>query len=267
METSTDSAMSLSVPAIQVTGPQGGTPSSPFLSPNSPTPSLFNGTTRSSTPDPFAATAWNMEPGTQSFNRTPPVTDWAEFYESSALLATPSVGHSRRSSVSSFGGLGPSFCSMNLDGPTSPQEWTDSSPAEFPPWNQEQSFPSIPLRQHAEALAEHAFTHRRIPLERTAFRVCLEAVYEGDDNPNGISMAQTMLSSLTPFSLRMAKCLVFLILTIGARLHAAAGEDGSVSSVCYAVVHEEMRGLEFWSEAGSQQIVELLALLSETCTM
>lgn len=156
---------------------------------------------------------------------------------------------------------------MNLDDPTSPQDWTDQSTADFPPWNQEQSFPSIPPRQQAEALAEHAFNHRRIPMERTAFRVCLEAVYEREDPPNGVSMSQTMLSSLTPYSVRMARCLVFLVLAIGAKLHAAAGEDGSVSDICYSVVHEQMRGLDFWTESGSQEVASMLSLLAETCAM
>lgn len=266
-----DGTMSLSVPAIQVTGPHGGESSSPFLSPNSPSPSLYSGTSRASTPDPCSATSWYLHTDSQIFTRTPPMTEWADL--STALLTTPDASHSRRSSVSSFSGLGPSFCSMDLDGAPSPspQEWTtDPSPMEFPPWNpeqQQQPFHSIPSRQHAETLAEHAFTHRRVPLERTAFRICLDAVYEDAPTATQSSISRTNLSSLTRHSLRTAKAVVFLVLAIGAKSQIRAGEDADVSSMCYAVVHEQMRGLDFWAEAGSKDVVRLMALLSEICTL
>lgn len=254
METPMDSGSALSVPAIQVTGPHGGMPSSPFLSPNSPSPSLFSGTSRASTPDPFAATAWSMNTG-QNLIQTQPMSEWQDVYDANTHLTTPSIGHSRRSSVSSFGGLGPSFCSMDLDG----SDWADQSPTEFPPWRQQEPARYVPQRQYAEVLAEHAFTMRRLPLERTAFRVCLEAVYERNSAP------AAMLSSLTPYSLRIARCLVFLVLTIGSKLNTGSGEDCSVSNSCYAVVLEEMSsGLDFWAEPGSQEVIGLLSLLPET---
>ncbi|KJX92093.1 hypothetical protein TI39_contig5923g00001, partial [Zymoseptoria brevis] len=139
----TEDQMGLLVPTIQITGPHGTAPSSPsLLSPNSPAPSLFSGTSNASTPDMLATTSpsWAhfdtninnnsafplLHPSPTHFDRTPPMSQWAEVYDQTAHLKAPGT-HSRRSSISSFGGLPESFCGINLD---------FRSPSPQPDWSQ-----------------------------------------------------------------------------------------------------------------------------------
>lgn len=154
---------------------------------------------------------------------------------------------------------------MNLEMPLSPQgEWTDQNPFDMSAISLEENMTTeqIPSKAQAELLADHAFSNILLPLERTAFKICLEAVYDVPDLMSTVTpAAHTNLSLLTPYSLRMARCLVFLILSIGLKLYASAGNSTAGIESCYAIAHEQMRSMDFWAERGSQEVAALLAAL------
>lgn len=276
----TDDSSSLMVPSIQITAPHGSVPSSPLaLSPSS----LYTGTTRASTPDPMSALSMTFDslggsmlaPTPTGHARTPPVSQWAEVYDPSNTLQTPGSAQgsgwiSRRSSISSFGGLDQGICDMNIDMPLSPQgDWSYQDPfGSAMLLHRPSAEHRMPPIAQAEALAQRAFGHSEMPLDQTAFKVCLGAAYDAA-NPssampsNGMpSAAQLMLSTLTPFSLRMARCLAFLVLTIGSKVDISVGGGNIVLEDCYAIAQEQMRTTDFWSEAGSDKAASLLAILS-----
>ncbi|KAK4506106.1 hypothetical protein PRZ48_004071 [Zasmidium cellare] len=275
----TDESLSLTVPTIQITGPHGSRPPSP--SPFSPSPSLFSGTSRASSPDPFSAISASslgidtfgtsmLAPLSQVTMRTPPVSQWAaDTSERHALLQAPESPtaqgwYSRRSSISSFGGLDQGFCAMNLEMPSPQAEWSEHNPFDYSAIQLEETptTEQVPSKAQAELLADHAFNNILLPLERTAFKICLEAVYEISDMMSTTTpAAHTNLSLLTPYSLRMARCLVFLILSIGLKLHGSAGNSIAGIDSCYAIAHEQMGSLGFWAERGAQEVAALLAAL------
>lgn len=153
---------------------------------------------------------------------------------------------------------------MNLEVPFSPQEqWNEQNPFDMSAISVQDyaaAANQIPSKAQAEALADHVFNNILLPIERTAFKICLEAVYEVSDMT---SAAHTNLSLLTPYSLRTARCIVFTIVAIGLRLqgNSTAGIDS-----CYAIAHEQMRSLEFWMERGSQEVAALLASFANVST-
>lgn len=157
---------------------------------------------------------------------------------------------------------------MNLEMPVSPQaEWNEQF--DMSAMNLEEGSPSEPLpsKAQAEVLADHAFANTYIPVERTAFKICLEAVYdEPEMTGNSASAAQVNLSLLTPYSLHMARCLVFLIMSVGLKLHAASGSSSTGIDSCYAIAHEQMRSLDFWTESGAQEVAGLLVALGNVST-
>lgn len=227
----TDESLSLAVPTIQIIGPHGSRPGSPL--PFSPLPNLFSGTSRVSSPDPFSAVSASsfamdafgsgmLAPLSQTNMRTPPVSQWAEQGER-MLQAPESPGEpgwlSRQSSISSFGGLDQGLCAMNLKVPLSPQrQWNDHYPFDMSASHLEDYTTRtyhIPSKAQAEFVADYAFSNTLLPIERTAFKVCLEAVYSVSDIT---SAAHTNLSLLTLYSLRMARCLVFVIIAIALEL-------------------------------------------------
>ncbi|SMY28532.1 unnamed protein product [Zymoseptoria tritici ST99CH_1A5] len=307
----TEDQVGLLVPTIQITGPHGTAPPSPsLLSPNSPSPSLFSGTSNASTPDMLATTSpsWAhfdthsnsnssafplLHPSPTHFDRTPPMSQWAEVYDQTAHLKAPGT-HSRRSSISSFGGLPESFFGINLDcrnGSPSPQpDWSQtltcqqqqqvpqsqsfdlstcsahqdfalSSPSLGPHSRvSAQSQPAtpssiLPSKSEADFLLTNLFTTHPLPssIEPTAIKICLEAVY----NPSSAS-AHT-LSTLTPFSPRMARLLVHLVLTIG---YVVVGNEEGAEG-CYGEVVEGLRERGVWREGGAGVLREMLGVLGE----
>ncbi|SMR63151.1 unnamed protein product [Zymoseptoria tritici ST99CH_3D1] len=305
----TEDQVGLLVPTIQITGPHGTAPPSPsLLSPNSPSPSLFSGTSNASTPDMLATTSpsWAhfdthsnsnssafplLHPSPTHFDRTPPMSQWAEVYDQTAHLKAPGT-HSRRSSISSFGGLPESFFGINLD-------CRNSSPSPQPDWSQtltcqqqqqipqrqswdssmssaHQDFalptqsisppihprhptnkppPSLPPRPEADFLLTNLFTTHPLPssIEPTAIKICLEAVY------NPTSASTHTLSTLTPFSPRMARLLVHLVLTIG---YVVVGNEEGAEG-CYGEVVEGLRERGVWREGGAGVLREILGVLGE----
>lgn len=271
-----DGFLSPNVPTIHITGPHGSNPSSPLAL--SPSPSLFSGTSRASSPDPFSSVsafdfgnsvgASALMPGDQRFIRTPPLNQWAEVYNQNLQTPTSPGGHhiSRRSSVSSFGGLGEAVCAMDLGSPG----WDVHTPyAESSMNNDFSNFEymlpdPVPSKVQAEALADKVFSSRYLTIERSAFRVCLEAIYLLPNHTVDAHPAvQSMLSSYTTYSLRVARCLVFLVATIGLRMQAAEGGNGAGLESCYGLAMQQLGSADFWSESGAQEVTALLAALVE----
>lgn len=272
-----DGFLSPNVPTIQITGPHGSNPSSPLAL--SPSPSLFSGTSRASSPDPFSSLpafdfgntmgASALTPADQRFIRTPPLNQWAEVYNQNLQTPISPGDHhvSRRSSVSSFGGLGEAVCAMDLDS----SGWNMHTP--FPDCTASNDFgdidymlpdPVVPSKPQAEALADKVFGSRFLPIERSAFRVCLEAVYLlPDHSADAHPAVQSMLSSYTTYSLRVARCLVFLVITVGLRMQAAAGESSAGLESTYGLAMQQLNSADFWSENGAQEITALLGALVE----
>ncbi|USW53318.1 Putative zn(2)-C6 fungal-type DNA-binding domain-containing protein [Septoria linicola] len=268
-----DDFLSPNVPTIQITGPHGSNPSSPLAM--SPSPSLFSGTSRASSPDPFSAvSAFDFAgslgtPATaHGHMRTPPLNQWAVVYSQSLQTPVSPGGHhvSRRSSVSSFGGLGESFC----PGPGQDGDWSMHDPFAGPDMSEDfghlgQMMPDLtPSKSAAEVLAEQVFSNRYLPVERSAFRVCLEAIYSlpshSVDAPPDV---QSLLSSYTPYSLRVARCLVFLVLSIGLRMNASSGGNSTGMDNCYSLAMQQMSQSNFWTENGAKEIAALLAAFAE----
>ncbi|KAF7198019.1 Citrinin biosynthesis transcriptional activator ctnR, partial [Pseudocercospora fuligena] len=272
---------SLSVPTISITGPNGSVPSSPLA--YSPSPSLFSGTSRASSPDPFSATSMDFGAGSSpsmlgplsnTFIRTPPLSQWADVYARNEMLQMPeSVGHrgiSRRSSVSSFGGLGEGLCAMNLDLPMSPgADWAVQDPFDVRESSSQMMLPDpIPEKDQAEALADHVFETRgmRLPFDRTAFKLCLEAVFDGALVGSGVTAAQSALATYTPYSIRVARAFVFLTLAIGLKSYAAVGRSSTGMDSCYSMAIQQMQTLEFWVDNGARDVASLLSILCEVST-
>lgn len=280
----TDDSSSLMVPSIQITAPHGSIPSSPLaISPSS----LYTGTTRASTPDPMSAMSMTFDslgtgmlaPSSTGHARTPAVSQWAEVYDRGNTLQTPGSTHgsgwiSRRSSISSFGGLDQGICDMNIDmPPMSPQtgDWNFQDPFDHSSMLGHNGLAAehrMPPIAQAEALSQRAFGHGDMPIDQTAFKVCLGAAYDAANHSNTMSSsnmpsaAQLMLLTLTPFSLRMARCLAFLVLTIGSKVDISVGGGNIVLEDCYAIAQEQMRTTDFWAEPGAQKAASLLGILS-----
>ncbi|KAM3423969.1 hypothetical protein BST61_g1362 [Cercospora zeina] len=269
----------LNVPTIQITGPHGSNPSSPLAL--SPSPSLFSGTSRASSPDPFSAVsafdygnalgAATLSVGGHGQQRTPPMSQWADVYNHQTLQTPVSPGGhhiSRRSSVSSFGGLGEPFCTpadqssggdWSMDEPCAESDLNDAlgSLAQFIP-------EPTPSKAQAEALAEQVFNSRFIPIERSAFRVCLEAIYLLPSHTTDAHPAvHNMISSYTTYTLRIARCLVFLVLSIGLRQNANSYMGDAGLNGCYQLAMQQMSRPDFWSENGSQEVAALLRSLAD----
>lgn len=161
---------------------------------------------------------------------------------------------------------------MNLEVPMSPQgDWADQNPFDISAINTEvestRTTEGIPSKTQAELLGDYAFNNILMPIERTAFKICLEAVYDVTDvMSNVVPTAHMNLSLLTPYSLRMARCLVFLIVAIGSRLRAATANRTTGIDSCYAIAHQQMRALDFWTEMGAQEVAALLATLANSST-
>jgi hypothetical protein len=131
----------------------------------------------------------------------------------------------------------------------------------------------LPPKPTAEALSDLAFTTHSLPLEHTAYRICFEAVYAsapGDSSTTDPPPLQTMLA-YTSYSLRMARCLVSLVLAIGIKIrdgHRADDDDDDDStaagSSCHALAMQLVAasGLEFWEEWGAKDVLGLLAVLA-----
>ncbi|PIA99426.1 hypothetical protein CB0940_03708 [Cercospora beticola] len=264
------------VPTIQITGPHGSNPSSPLAL--SPSPSLFSGTSRASSPDPFSAVsafdygnalgASTLNISGQGPHRTPPMSQWADVYSQTLQTPVSPGGHhiSRRSSVSSFGGLGEALCApADQSG-----DWGMDDPFGEPEYNEgfgnfDQFVPEpTPSKTQAEALAEQVFSSRYLPIERSAFRVCLEAIYLLPSHTTDVHpTVHSMLSSYTTYTLRVARCLVFLVLSIGLRMNANSGMGDAGLHGCYQLAMRQMSRPDFWSENGAQEVSVLLSAFAE----
>ena len=126
----------------------------------------------------------------------------------------------------------------------------------------------MPPIAQAQALAQRAFGRGEMPIDQTAFKVCLGAAYDAANPSSGMhsngmpSAAQLMLSTLTPFSLRMARCLAFLVLTIGSKVDISVGGGNIVLEDCYAIAQEQTQTTDFWAEPGAEKAASLLAIFS-----
>ena len=157
---------------------------------------------------------------------------------------------------------------MNLDVPVSPQgDWNLQDPFDHASMLV-QHHPAVAHRMppiaQAEALAQRAFGHHgEMPIDQTAFKVCLGAAYDAANPSSSMhSAAQLMRSTLTPFSLRMARCLAFLVLTIGSKVDISVGGGNIVLEDCYAISQEQMRTTDFWAEPGAEKAAGLLSIFS-----
>ncbi|KAF2207567.1 hypothetical protein CERZMDRAFT_102249 [Cercospora zeae-maydis SCOH1-5] len=272
-----DDFLSPNVPTIQITGPHGSNPSSPLAL--SPSPSLFSGTSRASSPDPFSAVsafdygnalgAGTLSVGGHGLQRTPPMSQWADVYSQTLQTPISPGGHhiSRRSSVSSFGGLGEALCTP-ADQTSS--DWSMEDP--FTESDLNDAFGSFaqlipeptPSKSQAEALAEQVFNNLVLPIERSAFRVCLQAIYSLPSHAtNAHPAVERMLSSYTTYTLRVARCLVFLVLSIGLRMNANACMGDAGLNACYQLAMQQMSRPDFWNESGSREVATLLRVFAE----
>lgn len=278
-----DEILSQNVPTIHITGPHGGSNTAP-PSALSPSPSLISETSGASSPDPFSSVsafdfgnsslcASTLMPAANGFVPTPPLNQWAEVYNQNLHTPTsPGSQHiSRRSSVSSFGGLGEAICAMDLHN----SDWSmqgsfaDSDANDFDNMGYILSDP-IPSKPQAEVLAEKVFSNRCLLIDQTTFRVCLEAIYMLPDHTSDAHPAvNDKLSSYTSFSLRVARCLVFLVLTIGLRMQSFEQSISNSNSIvqeqsCYRLAMRQMASsIDFWSENGTKEVMALLGVLAE----
>ncbi|KAF2177606.1 hypothetical protein K469DRAFT_719700 [Zopfia rhizophila CBS 207.26] len=266
------------------------------VSPSSPVPSFWSGTTRASSPEmhPTSAPQFtsNIAPPTTTKTFSPPMVphaapSWEFLTQDTSNLLKPHVSHSRsasrRSSVSDFSldtdmnaaSLFPEFESQtNVPSVTSaphlPRQGIFAPQADNPSGgkpnasftNTSRAILSMPFPTKFEAetiistFLSHVSTLEPMPYAITPSLFRQFFDIVYPDPARGASLN-------TPVSVRMVRFHIFLAMAIGIKIRAQGeAEENSLLKRCYELAMQQTSSAAFWQETGGVEAAQLLSVFA-----